>query len=49
MTPSAYKHQDTIITSIEPLATYETRSRDRPLRGTDAQELSDGVDPTFEA
>ena len=48
-TPSAYEHQGTVITSVEPLATYETRSWDGPLRGTDAQELSNGVDPTFEA
>ena len=44
-----YERQATVISSVEPLATYETRSRDGPMRGIDAQELSDGIDPTFEA
>ena len=31
-----YKRQAIVISSIEPLATYKTRSRDRPIHGIDA-------------
>ena len=41
--------RDTAISSVETLAAQRTGSRDGPIRGTDAQELSDGADPTFEA
>ena len=34
--PGNYKRRDTVISSVEPLATHGTRSRDGPLRGTDA-------------
>ena len=44
-----YKRQAIVISSIEPLATYKTRSWDGPIRGIDAQELSDRIDPTFKA
>jgi hypothetical protein len=44
-----YDRQETVISSVEPQTTRETRFRDGPMRGTDAQELSDGQDPTFEA
>ena len=43
------ERQDTIISSIKPLTTQQTRYRDGPMRNTDAQELSDGQNPTFEA
>ena len=41
--------QDTVISSIEPITTYLTSYRDSLMRGTDAQELSDGQNPTFKA
>ena len=44
-----YKHQAIVISFIEPLTTYKTRSRDRLIYGIDTQELSDGIDPTFKA
>jgi hypothetical protein len=44
-----YERRDTVISSVEPLTGQGTRYRDGPMRGTDAQELSDGQDPTFEA
>ena len=43
------QNQDTTIALIETLVSQGTHSRDGPIRGTDAQELSDGIDPTFEA
>ena len=53
-TPSAQgnyerKHQDTAISLGETLVSQGTRSQDGPIQCTDAQELSDGIDPTFEA
>jgi hypothetical protein len=44
-----YDRQGTVISSVEPPTSRETQFRDGPMRGTDAQELSDGTDPTFEA
>jgi hypothetical protein len=44
-----YDRQETVISSVEPLINRETSFRDGPMRGTDAQELSDGLDPTFAA
>ena len=41
--------RDTVISSVEILTDQGTRSQDGPIRGTDAQELNDRVDPTFEA
>ena len=47
--PRPYEHRDTIISSVEHATPKEKRHQDGPIRGTDAQELSDGQDPTFEA
>jgi Zinc knuckle len=44
----SYERQDTVISSVEPTS-RQSPFRDGPMRGTDAQELSDGTDPTFEA
>ena len=41
--------RDTAISSVETLVSQGTHSWDGPIRGTDAQELGDRVDPTFEA
>jgi hypothetical protein len=41
----SYERRDLPISSVE----RETPIRDRPIQGIDAQELSNGVDPTFEA
>ena len=41
--------QDTVISSIKPITTHQMSYRDSPMRGTDAQELSNGQDLTFEA
>jgi hypothetical protein len=38
-----------VIDTVEPLASRDTHFRDGPIRGTEAQELSDGLDPTFDA
>jgi hypothetical protein len=43
------ERQDTVIPLVELLVAQRTSTRNGPIRGTDAQELSDGVDPTFEA
>jgi hypothetical protein len=40
---------DSVIDTVEPLASRDTHFRDGPIRGTKAQELSDGLDPTFNA
>ena len=46
-----YVHQDrdTAISLVETLVSQGTHSWDGPIQGMDAQELSDRVDPTFEA
>jgi hypothetical protein len=38
-----------VINTVEPLASRDTHFRDGLIRGTEAQELSDGLDPTFDA
>jgi hypothetical protein len=38
-----------VINTVKPLASRDTHFRDSPIRGTKAQELSDGLDPTFDA
>jgi hypothetical protein len=37
------------IDTVEPLASRDTHFQDGPIRGTEAQELSDGLDLTFDA
>ena len=46
---SAYGRQEIIISSVEPLETREICSQDGPMRGTDAQELSNKANSSFEA
>ena len=41
--------RDTVISFIEPIATHQISYWDSPIRGTDAQELSNSQNPTFEA
>jgi hypothetical protein len=45
----SYERRDTVISSTEPQAIRETHFRDGPMRSIDAQELSNGMDPTFDA
>jgi hypothetical protein len=40
---------DSVIDTVEPLASRDTHFRDGLIRGTEAQELSDGLDLTFDA
>jgi hypothetical protein len=48
--PIVSQERDTLMREREtPTRERETLIRDRPIQGIDAQELSDGVDPTFEA
>jgi hypothetical protein len=48
--PNPDRHRpDSVIDTVEPLASRDTHFRDGPIRGTEAQELSDGLDPTFDA
>jgi hypothetical protein len=43
------RRPDSVIDTVEPLASCDTHFWDGPIRGTEAQELSDGLDPTFDA
>jgi hypothetical protein len=43
------RRPDSVIDTVEPLTSRDTHFRDGPIRGTEAQELSDGLDPTFDA
>jgi hypothetical protein len=48
--PNPDRHrQDSVIDTVEPLASRDTHFRDGLIRGTEAQELSDGLDLTFDA
>jgi hypothetical protein len=38
-----------VINTVEPLASRDTHFRDGLIHGTEAQELSDGLDLTFDA
>jgi hypothetical protein len=40
---------DSVIDTVKPLAFRDTHFRDSLIRGTKAQELSNGLDPTFNA
>jgi hypothetical protein len=40
---------DSVIDTVKPLASCDTHFRDGLIRGTEAQELSNGLDPTFDA
>jgi hypothetical protein len=40
---------DSVIDTVKLLASRDTHFRDGPIRGTEAQELSDGLDLTFDA
>jgi hypothetical protein len=40
---------DSVIDTVEPLASRDTHFRDGPIRGKEAQKLSDGLDLTFDA
>jgi hypothetical protein len=41
--------QDSVIDTVEPLASCDTHFQDGLIHSTEAQELSDGLDPTFDA
>jgi hypothetical protein len=43
------RRPDSVIDTVEPLASYDTHFQDGPIHGTEAQELSDGLDPIFDA
>jgi hypothetical protein len=43
------RRPDSVIDTVKPLASRDTHFRDGPIRGTEAQELSDGLDRTFDA
>jgi hypothetical protein len=43
------RRPDFVIDTVEPLASCDTHFRDGPIRGTEAQELSNGLDFTFDA
>jgi hypothetical protein len=43
------RRPDSVINTVKPLASHDTHFRDGLIRGTEAQELSDGLDLTFDA
>jgi hypothetical protein len=43
------RRPDSVIDTVEPLASHDTHFQDGPIRGTKAQELSNGLDPIFNA
>lgn len=47
--PPPRARQGTVLTTVEELDPQQLRPQDGPRRGTEAQELSDGVDPSFDA
>jgi hypothetical protein len=43
------RRPDSVINTVESLASCDTHFRDGPIRDTEAQKLSDGLDLTFDA
>jgi hypothetical protein len=43
------RRPDSVIDTVEPLASRDTHFQDGLIHGTEAQELSDGLDLTFDA
>jgi hypothetical protein len=43
------RRPDSVINTVKPLASRDTHFRDGLIRGTKAQELSNGLDLTFDA